>query len=219
MRSYGQYCSIARSLDVVGDRWTLLIVRELLLQGPCRFTDLKNGLPGIAANLLSGRLKELEEAALIGRQDAPPPIATTLYGLTENGLALEPVLKALGLWGLRHMTVERPEDAFRAQWLVCLPAWFTTDADPDAPPAVIQLVAAGEHAVIEIGEGQVRTQTGRATDPDLVLDGPPRAILGLLTGVIDIRGATQIGLTVSGRHDLLTRLRPVVEDQTPAQRT
>ncbi|HEY0543140.1 MAG TPA: helix-turn-helix domain-containing protein [Actinoallomurus sp.] len=219
MRSYGQYCSIARALDVVGDRWTLLIVRELLLQGPCRFTDLKNGLPGIAANLLSGRLKELEDAALIGREDAPPPIATTLYGLTENGLALEPVLKALGLWGLRYMAVERPGDAFQAQWLAYAPAWFTTDADPDAPPAVIQLVASGEQAVVEIGEGQVRTRTGRAADPDLVLDGPPRAVLGLLTGVIDISGATQIGLTVSGRPDLLTRLRPIAEDQAPAQRT
>src|ERR1700753_4181733 len=101
MRSYDQYCSIARALDVVGDRWTLLIVRELLLRGPCRFTDLKNGLPGIAANLLSGRLKEREEAALISREDAPPPVATALYGLTEDGLALEPVLTALGLWGLR----------------------------------------------------------------------------------------------------------------------
>jgi DNA-binding HxlR family transcriptional regulator len=219
MRSYGQYCSIARALDVVGDRWTLLIVRELLLQGPCRFTDLKNGLPGIAANLLSGRLKELEDAELIGREDAPPPIATTLYSLTENGLALEPVLKALGLWGLRYMAVERPGDAFQAQWLAYAPAWFTTDADPDAPPAVIQLVASGEQAVIEVGEGQVRTRTGRAADPDLVLDGPPRAVLGLLTGVIDISGATRIGLTVSGRPDLLTRLRPIVEDQASAQRT
>src|SRR5436190_7273575 len=109
MRSYGQYCSVAKALDVIGDRWTLLVIRELLLQGPCRFTDLKNGLPGIATNLLSGRLKELEDADLISRQDAPPPIATTLYHLTENGLAVEPVLKALGLWGLRNMVVERPD--------------------------------------------------------------------------------------------------------------
>ena len=92
MRTYGQYCSIARALDIVGDRWTLLIVRELLLQGPCRFTDLKNGLPGIAKNLLSTRLKELEDAGLVARDDAPPPVATALYTLTENGLTLEPVL-------------------------------------------------------------------------------------------------------------------------------
>ncbi|WP_045877859.1 helix-turn-helix domain-containing protein [Pseudofrankia sp. DC12] len=217
MRTYGQYCSIARALDILGDRWTLLIVRELLLQGRCRFTDLKNGLPGIATNLLSTRLKELEDAGLIGREDAPPPVATVLYTLAADGLALEPVLKALGLWGLRYMTVERPADAFQARWLAYAASWFTTDTDPDAPPGVIQLLAADERAVIEVGGGQVHSRIGRAVDPDLVLDGPPRAILGLLTGVIDIDLATRIGLTVRGRRDLLARLRPVTDDDRASQ--
>jgi len=209
MRSYDQYCSIARGLDIVGDRWTLLIVRELLLQGPCRFTDLKRGLPGIATNLLSVRLKELEDAGLVSRDDAPPPVATALYTLTEDGRALEPVLKALGLWGLRYMRTERLADTFQAQWLAYAPAWFTADADPAGPPAVIQLLAAGEEAVIELGDGVVRTRVGRAADPDLLLEGPPRAILGLLTGMISIDQARVIGLTLAGRRDLLTRLRPV----------
>jgi DNA-binding HxlR family transcriptional regulator len=209
MRSYGQYCSIARALDVVGDRWTLLIVRELLLRGPCRFTDLKNGLPGIATNLLSARLKELEDAGLIGREDAPPPVATVLYSLTEDGLALEPVLQALGLWGLRYMAEEQADDAFQARWLAYAPTWFTADADPSAPPAVIQLIAAGEEAVIEVGGGQVRAWAGRAAESDLVLDGPPHAILGLLAGRIDIDLATGSGLAVRGRRDVLARLRPV----------
>ncbi|MFE7124532.1 winged helix-turn-helix transcriptional regulator [Streptomyces sp. NPDC057617] len=217
MRSYGQYCSIARALDVVGDRWTLLIVRELLLQGPCRFTDLKNGLPGIAANLLSTRLKELEAAGLISREDAPPPIATVLYRLTESGQELEPALKALGLWGLRFMADERPDDAFQARWLAYAPEWFTTDADPDAPPAVIQLIASGELAVIELRNGRVHTRLGRATDPDLVLDGPPRAVLGLLSGLINLERAGQLGLSTTGRRDLLTRLRPVAHDRAHAQ--
>jgi DNA-binding HxlR family transcriptional regulator len=217
MRSYGQYCSIARALDLVGDRWTLLIVRELLLQGPCRFTDVKNGLPGIAANLLSTRLKELEDAGLVSREDAPPPVATVLYALTENGRTLEPVLKALGLWGLRLMAVERPADAFQARWLAYAPTWFTTDAAPAAPPAVIQLIASDEQAVIEVGGGQVRARVGHAAEPDLVLDGPPRAILGLLTGVIDIDRATEIGLTVHGRREVLARLRPVAEDPARTQ--
>ncbi|WP_406464904.1 helix-turn-helix transcriptional regulator [Streptomyces sp. NBC_01622] len=217
MRSYGQYCSIARALDVVGDRWTLLIVRELLLQGPCRFTDLKNGLPGVAANLLSTRLKELEATGLITREDAPPPVATGLYSLSEAGLELEPVLKALGLWGLRFMTVERPDDAFQAQWLAYAPAWFTTDTDPDGPPVVIQLIASDELAVIELRDGRIHTRLGRATDPDLVLDGPPRAVLGLLSGVIDLERAGRLGLSAHGRRDLLTRLRPVAQDRAPTQ--
>jgi len=212
MRSYGHYCSIARALDVVGDRWTLLIVRELLVQGPCRFTDLRNGLPGVAPNLLSTRLKELEAAGLITREDAPPPIATVLYTLSEAGQALAPALKALGQWGLRFMAEERPEDAFRAQWLAYAPEWFTVDDDPAAPAAVIQLVAGGEAAVIELGDGAVRTRVGRAAEPDLVLDGPPRAVLGLLNGLIDVEVAEQLGLVVTGRRELLGRLRPITAE-------
>lgn len=212
MRRYGQFCSIARALDVVGDRWTLLIVRELLLQGACRFTDLKNGLPGVASNLLSTRLRELEDAELIAREDAPPPIATVLYTLTETGHALEPVLKALGLWGLNFMTEDHPDDAFQAQWLAYAPAWFTTDADPAAPPALIQLRAAGETAVVELQGGEIHTRTGRAENPDLVLDGPPRAVLGLLSGLIDLDAARQLGLSARGRRSLLGRLRPLTPE-------
>src|SRR5215467_10718682 len=98
MRSYGQYCSIAKALDVVGDRWTLLIIRELLVRGACRYTDLKNGLPGIATNLLADRIRELEEAGLVSREEAPPPVATTLIRLTEAGQELAPVVHALGRW-------------------------------------------------------------------------------------------------------------------------
>ena len=208
MRSYGQYCSIARALDVVGDRWSLLIVRELLLQGRCRYTDLKNGLPGIAPNLLSDRLKALEKAGLVARDDAPPPVATVLYALTDEGLALEPVLKALGHWGLRYMGEERPDDAFQAHWLSYAPAWFATDADPGGPPAVIQLLAGEQAAVIELRDSEVHTRVGHAADPDLVLDGPPRAVLGVIAGAIDLRRAGQLGLTTRGRRNLLKRLRP-----------
>ena len=211
MRSYDQYCSIARALDVIGDRWTLLIVRELLLQGPCRFTDLKNGLPGVATNLLSTRLKDLQDADLVTRSDAPPPVATALYTLTDSGLALEPVLHALALWCLRHMADERPTDAFRSHWLAYAPAWFTEDADPAGPPALIQLEAADEAAVIELDAGEVRTRPGHADNPDLILNGPPRTVLGLLTGAIDLDAATRLGLAAEGRHELLDRLRPAAE--------
>lgn len=217
MRSYGHFCSIARALDAVGDRWTLLIVRELLLQGPCRFTDLKNGLPGVAPNLLSNRLKELEDVGLITREDAPPPVATVLYELTQVGRALTPVLRELGLWGLRFMTEEHPNDVFRAEWLVYAPEWFTTDADPDAPPAVIQLVAADQPAVIELGDGRVRARLGLADEPDLTLKGTPRAVLGLITGLIDLDTATRLGLSTDGRIALLDRLHRVTHDPAPTR--
>src|SRR4029453_13069711 len=117
MRSYGQYCAVARALDVVGDRWAFLIVRELLLLGPCRYTDLRNGLPGIATNLLADRLRDLEEAGVVRRVHAPPPIATTLYELTPRGAELGSVLKALGTWGAELMARPQGGDAFRSYWL------------------------------------------------------------------------------------------------------
>src|SRR5262249_49373954 len=110
MRTYDQYCAIAMALDAVGDRWTLLIVRELLIQERCRYTDLRNGLPGIASNLLVDRLRELEERGIVTREEAPPPIATTLFRLTPRGEALKPVLAALGQWGA-PLLAQAPEHA------------------------------------------------------------------------------------------------------------
>jgi DNA-binding HxlR family transcriptional regulator len=206
VRTYGQYCSIARALDVVGDRWTLLIVRELLLQAPCRFTDLKHGLPGVATNLLSTRLKELELAGLVSRTQAPPPVATALYDLTDDGRALQPVLRSLGLWGLRLMDDERADDTFQAHWLAYAPLWFTVDADPSGPPAVIQLVASEEKAVIELGEGRIATRVGEADDPDLTVTGPANAVLGLVLGLLDTRSATDQGVALDGSSELVHRL-------------
>src|ERR1700734_3222557 len=95
MRSYGQFCSIAKALDVVGDRWSLLIIRELSIRDGLRYTDLKDGLPGIATNLLADRIRELEAAGLIRREEAPPPVATTLFHLTQAGRELRPSLDAV----------------------------------------------------------------------------------------------------------------------------
>src|SRR5436189_1479458 len=116
MRSYDEYCAIAKSLDVVGDRWTLLIVRELALRGACRYTDLKNGLPGIASNLLAERLRQLEAAGVVEREEAPPPVATTLFRLTERGRQLREALVALGRWGGPLLLEPSEGEAFRSHW-------------------------------------------------------------------------------------------------------
>ncbi len=93
-------CPIAEALDVIGRRWTLLIVHELLTREACRYTDLRAGLPNIATNLLATRLREMQEAGIVEREEAPPPIARTLYRLTPRGRALQPVLKELERWGV-----------------------------------------------------------------------------------------------------------------------
>ena len=162
MRSYGQYCSIAKALDVVGDRWTLLIIRELLIRGACRYTDLKNGLPGIATNLLSDRIRELESAGLIRRENAPPPIATTLFHLTEAGAELQPVLDAIGQWGVRYMVEPADGDQFRGHWFAFPASFFLHDRDPAGPPVSIELRTASDPVVIEVSGGSATTRLGTA---------------------------------------------------------
>jgi DNA-binding HxlR family transcriptional regulator len=209
MRSYSQYCSVAKALDVLGDRWTLLIIRELLLSGPSRYTDLRNGLPGIATNLLSDRLRELEAAGLIEREDAPPPVASTLFLLTARGEAIKPVIHELGLWGVPYM-VEDPEpgDVFRGRWLVLPAELFLTDSEPDGPPLAIELRAEGEVVVIEADAGAVTVRAGSAEQADAVISGPPREILGLLSGHLDVEEARRRGLEVEGAVGVLDRLTP-----------
>ncbi len=208
MRTYGQYCSVAKALDVIGDRWTLLIIRELLLRGACRYTDLKNGLPGIATNLLADRIRELEAAGLVRREEAPPPVATTLVHLTEAGAELEPVLRALGWWGIRFMKQPAGADEFRSQWFTYPIEFFLRDHDPDGPPASIELRTASDPAVIEIGGGPVGIRLGTHPAPDLVLEGGPQLILALLTGQLTTAEVTERGLRISGDASLLRRVLP-----------
>lgn len=114
-RSYDQYCSAARALDLVGDRWTLLIVRELLA-GPRRYTDLHADLPGVSTDVLASRLKDMERDGLTTRRRLSPPGAAYVYELTGRGRALLPVLQALSGWGENELGERRPTDAVRAHW-------------------------------------------------------------------------------------------------------
>jgi DNA-binding HxlR family transcriptional regulator len=215
MRSYGQYCSVSRALDVIGDRWTLLIVRELLLQGPSRYTDLRDGLPGIATNLLADRLRDLEAAGLIVREEARPPIATALFRLTSRGEALRPVIDELGRWGLPLMVGGPEGDAFRTHWL-SMPAQLSlTDRHPDEPPVTIEIrTGEQEPMYIETADGSIRTHRGASEHPDLVLTGPPNTIGRLLTGNIGLAKARRRGLKHEGDTAVLDRVRPEAEAST-----
>jgi DNA-binding HxlR family transcriptional regulator len=207
MRSYDEYCAIAKSLEVVGDRWTLLIVRELAVRGACRYTDLRNGLPGIATNLLAERLRELERAGVIAREDAPPPIATTLFKLTARGEQLTPVLEDLTRWGVPLME-QGPDDVVQGHWLAWALRVMLTDREPTAPPVTVVLDTAGQTIVVEARDGTVHTRLGPADGANATLTGPPRPILGLLLGLVDLKQATAKGIAYEGDPLVLARLRP-----------
>ncbi len=208
MRSYGQYCSVAKALDVVGERWTLLIVRELLARGACRYTDLRSGLPGIATNLLADRLRDLETAGIVKREDAPPPVAATLFSLTERGLALQPVLSALGTWGVPLMRDSSPDDSFRAQWLRLPVRMFLADHEPDRPRSTIEIRAGDETLVIEAAAGQVAMRLGVDANADAVLTATPPEILALMSGAVTLRQAVRRGLKVDGSRAAVERVLP-----------
>jgi DNA-binding HxlR family transcriptional regulator len=206
MRSYNEYCAIAKSLDVVGDRWTLLIVRELAMRGACRYTDLRSGLPGIASNLLAERLRELEHAGVIAREDAPPPIATTLFRLTPRGQQLQPVLDDLVRWGVPLMTEQKPDDAVRSHWLAGALELMLTDRRPDASPVTLELRAGDQPIVIETHDGAIHTRLGSAEGPDATLTGPAKPIMGLLLGIIALADAEASGITFQGDPTILDRI-------------
>jgi DNA-binding HxlR family transcriptional regulator len=127
-KDYDQYCPLAHALGVVGERWTLLVVRELL-HGPKRYTDLAEGLPRIGTNMLASRLRELERFGVVRKRKLPPPAASTVYELTEYGLELEEVMNALARWGARSLGPPRPDDELYPEWGVnALPALFNAEA-------------------------------------------------------------------------------------------
>ena len=160
MRSYGQHCGLAKALDLVGDRWTLLIIRELLIRD-CRYTDLLNGLPGIATNMLASRLRELEGAGLVLREEAPPPVATTLFQLTARGRELQDSVQHLGAWGAALLNKSEVEGEFRAHWMALPLGMHLKDRTPDARAISIEVRTASERVTIEIAEGAVRIRPGK----------------------------------------------------------
>ena len=166
-RAYDDPCGIARALDVVGERWALLVVRELVL-GPKRFTDLRTGLQGVSTDVLSQRLRQLEQAGVLRQVTLPPPGATRAYELTDRGRELEPVLHALGRWGSREplpaTTREMTVDAFA----VALSTVFDPARAADLE-AVVALQIGQDHLVARVRDGRLVMRRGQTESPDAVL--------------------------------------------------
>jgi DNA-binding HxlR family transcriptional regulator len=208
MRSYKQRCGLAKALDVVGDRWTLLIVRELLIRGPCRYTDVRKGLPGIATNLLAERFRELEDADIVIREEAPPPIAATLFRLTERGRELEKALLQLGRWGAPLLAHRVKGESLQPHWLVLPLKLVLVDGRPEDPDVNIELRAGGELITIAASDGAIDVRLCAAESPAAVVTGKPETILHLFAGRIDLPAALAAGLRWEGAAEILGRVVP-----------
>lgn len=168
-RSYNQYCGVAKALDIIGERWTLLIVRDLLI-GPKRFKDLLDCLPGIGTNLLSSRLKELEQNGIIKKDTLPPPAGSSVYILTERGKALEDTLTSLVKWGITLLDSSSEEDFFNPTWIMYGMKIYFRPSEAQGVNETYEFRIDGIVFHVLIQNGALYTSHGSAITPDLIIE-------------------------------------------------
>ena len=217
-RTYDDPCGIARALDVVGERWALLVVRELLL-GPKRYTDLARGLPGSSPTVLSQRLRDLEDAGIVARSAVGPPVGGRVYELTPRGRELDDVLLALGRWGSR--TAQTSAGALGADAFVLA---LRTTADParlTGWSAVVELRieddAGPDRVTLTVDGGRLAAARGAAHRPDAVLTGPAAVLRPVAVGRRPLDDALAAGdLHLAGDAAVVRRLLGAVVPPVPA---
>lgn len=215
-RSYHDACGLAHALDLIGERWALLVVRELVL-GPKRYTDLHAGLPGISTNVLSDRLDELERVGVLFRRRLPPPAGSSVYELTEWGQELEPIITRLGRWGFRspsHLVGARHLSA------VSLILSLRINFDPTAADgfaARYELRLGDEYFAALVAEGRFEAVRGRADRPDATVEGEPMALASVVYGGRALAEAGTAGdLSVTGDHASVERFATLFGFPEPA---
>lgn len=199
VKRYGQYCPVAHALDQIGDRWALLIVRELML-GQRRFTDLAEALPGIGSNILTSRLRDLEVAGIVSKRKLPPPWAVSVYELTEHGRDLHGVLRALAEWGAVTLGTPAPEDCWS---MYAVHARFRPDAATDGVYEV--RFEGGETISLEVKDGELSAAKLPAEAPTLSVELAPGTLHALIEGTQSVRSAVSEGratLRVGSQREL-----------------
>ena len=216
-RQYNQHCALAHALDLTGDRWTLLIVRDLL-GGPRRYSDLADGLVTVPTNLLADRLRQMEANGLVRRTRLPAPAdSVTVYELTERGQGLGRPLAELARWGMETLPAGRGEqEAFRPHWLVlALRARF----EPEAARGVTERYEyrVGDQVLhFDLDDGEGSAHLGPARDPAVVIAADPDTFLALTEGAITPEQAVRRGATIEGEPDALARMLAILPARRPA---
>lgn len=203
-RKYDQGCAVAHALDLIGERWALLVVRELLL-GPKRFTDLRAGLPGASPDVLAQRLRELKAAGVVRQRKLPPPAGSWVYELTDWGADLEPVITHLGRWGGRSSSLRHDAERSVDSLVLSLKALF----DPEATSgldATIELRLGEHHFSIRIADGRFELARGEVERPDATVHTDQRTLAALLHGERTLADALRAGaVRIGGPAELVER--------------
>jgi DNA-binding HxlR family transcriptional regulator len=188
VKRYKQYCPVAHALDLIGDRWALLVVRELML-GQRRYTDLAEALPGIGSNILAARLRSLEAVGVVRRTKLPPPAAVSVYELTDEGRALDDVLHALARWGARTLDAPQPDECWS---MYAVHARFRPDAAVDGVYEI--RFEGGDVFVLGVQDGELATARGHAQEPaTLVLEVEPATLHAMIDAGLAVRQALATG--------------------------
>jgi DNA-binding HxlR family transcriptional regulator len=214
-RTYDDGCAAAHALDLVGERWALLVVRELLL-GPKRFTDLRSGLPHASPNVLAQRLRDLEAAGVVRRGKLPPPAASKIYELTEWGRDLEPVIIALGRWGVRSPT--KPPDAELGVDSLILS--FRTMFDPgraEGLDASYEFRLGEDRFRAEVADGRLEIERGTAADSDATVEADAGTLAALVYDNLELDDALSSGdLRIKGDREAVERFLALFPLPEPA---
>src|SRR6266511_5519257 len=192
-KKFDQYCPMAHALSLVGDRWSLLVVRELL-HGPKRYTDLTNGLPGIGTNILAARLRDLEQAGVVQKRKLPPPAPATVYELTEYGSGLNEAMYALARWGARSLGPPGPDDELYPEWGVnAFPALFNAEAARGLTETYV-LKIDGDVFSVQLEDGRMHASVGAVEDADVTIEIDMPMLFRLAGGELSPREALKTGL-------------------------
>lgn len=214
-RRYRDACGTAQGLDIVGERWALLVVRELLL-GPKRFTDLRAGLPGISTNILADRLETLETAGVVRRRILPAPAASKVYELTDWGAELEPVVAALGRWGVRSPWRSEKDEISVDGLMVSFQTMFDPEAASDLE-ARYELVLDGQAFGLEVGDGSIRVYRGAPDSPDARIEADVDTLGALVYEGRDLDDALRSGgVEIEGDRAAVERLMDLFPLPEPA---
>jgi DNA-binding HxlR family transcriptional regulator len=204
-RTYGDRCGVARALDIVGERWALLVVRELLL-GPKRFTDLRAGLPHVGPDILAQRLRELEASGIVRRGTLPPPAGSRIYELTERGQQLEPVVLALGRFGSVAPFPPGEAQIGVDAVVIALKTLFAPDAADDLS-ASFELRLGEQHFAVQVADGDIEIARGSAQAPDATIETDPGTLATILWHGRELDEARDSGdIALAGDQQAVTRL-------------